>query len=46
MSKHTLQSVLAALATTLCLAAQAAGTVGTSFPPDFPVIEDATLKSR
>jgi len=44
MSKHTLQSVLAALATTLCLAAQAAGTVGTSFPPDFPVIEDATLQ--
>jgi len=44
MPKNKLQAALAALAATFCLGAQAAGTVGTSFPPDFPVIEDATLQ--
>jgi len=44
MLKNKLQAVLAALAATFCLGTQAAGTVVTSFPPDFPVIEDATLQ--
>ena len=44
MPKNKLQAALAALAATFCLGAQAAGTVGTSLPPDFLVIEDATLQ--
>jgi len=44
LKKNTLQAALAALAATFCLGTQATGTVGTSFPPDFPVIEDATLQ--
>lgn len=33
----------AALGAAFCLAANAAGTVGTTFPPGFPAIEDASL---
>lgn len=35
---------LAVLSLLAAAAVQAAGTVGTSFPPDFPVIEDASLQ--
>lgn len=44
MSKTRLRFAVAALVATSCMVVQAAGTVGTSFPPDFPVIEDATLQ--
>ena len=39
-----LRSLVASAALALCTAATAAGTVGTSFPEGFPVIEDASLK--
>ncbi|MCY7315604.1 MAG: hypothetical protein LH480_08270 [Rubrivivax sp.] len=42
-STHRMRSFVASAALLLAAAAQAAGTVGTSFPPDFPVIEDASL---
>lgn len=42
-NKHFLRRLVAAAALALSAAAQAAGTVGTSFPADFPVIEDASL---
>lgn len=46
MSITTLRQWAAALGAALSLAAQAAGTVGTTFPPDFPVIEDASLVGK
>lgn len=39
-----LRRAAAALTLLAVAAAQAAGTVGSSFPPDFPVIEDASLQ--
>ena len=45
--KHWRQwTTAAAAAVTLVAAAQAAGTVGNSFPAGFPVIEDATLVGK
>ena len=41
--KTLLERGLAALTLLAAAAAHAAGTVGTTFPPDFPVIEDASL---
>ena len=46
MSITTLRQWAAAMGAALSLAAQAAGTVGTTFPPDFPVIEDASLVGK
>lgn len=37
------RSLAALLAVAACVAAHAAGTVGTSFPADFPAIEDTSL---
>ena len=45
--KHWIRHASAALAAlTLSAAAQAAGTVGTTFPAGFPVIEDASLTGK
>jgi pimeloyl-ACP methyl ester carboxylesterase len=44
LNNKLLQRVVIVLGATLCAIAQAAGTVGTSFPPDFPTIEDASLQ--
>jgi hypothetical protein len=38
-----LPRLFVALAATVCMAAHAAGTVGNSFPANFPVIEDTSL---
>ena len=43
MQRFLRRSLAALAACTLAAAAQAAGTVGTSFPEGFPVIEDASL---
>ncbi|HKX41995.1 MAG TPA: hypothetical protein VJO99_12625 [Burkholderiaceae bacterium] len=41
--RRSLRPLVALIAAAACAAVQAAGTVGTSFPADFPAIEDTSL---